>query len=199
MALYTRPQLALLLALLTAAAVGIAVGRWRAAHPDAAERLEAFDLDGTRPARPVREGTLPPPPVRDGALPAPPVGDGAPTPLDRDGTAAPPPSTSHAIKSPAAANDTPPHASADRRSRRRAAPASSPADGSPASRPPLDINRATEAELVQLPGVGRILATRILAAREAAGRFRVIEDLRGVPGFGAGRFESLRGLLVVAP
>jgi len=189
MALYTRPQLALLLALLTAAAVGIAVGRWRAAHPDAAERLEAFDLDGTRPARPVREGTLPPPPVRDGA----------PTPLDRDGTAAQPPSTSHAIKSPAAANDTAPHASAGRRSRRRAAPASSPADGSPASRPPLDINRATEAELVQLPGVGRILATRILAAREATGRFRVIEDLRGVPGFGAGRFESLRGLLVVAP
>jgi competence protein ComEA len=167
-AFYTRPQLALLLALLTAAAVGIGVGRWRAAHPDAVERLETFDREVAPTARPASNGT----------------------------STAPPASTSHAIKSAPPANETPPHASGERRSRRRAVPSPSP-DASPA--PPLDVNRASEADLVQLPGVGRVLAGRILAAREAAGRFRTIEDLRGVPGLGAARFESLRRLLVASP
>ena len=41
--LYTRPQLVLLLAVLTAAGAGLAVGHWRAHHPELVERLEQLD------------------------------------------------------------------------------------------------------------------------------------------------------------
>ncbi|HSE92874.1 MAG TPA: helix-hairpin-helix domain-containing protein [Methylomirabilota bacterium] len=44
MGLYTRHQIALLLALLAAAGFGLAVRHWRATHPDVATRLERFDL-----------------------------------------------------------------------------------------------------------------------------------------------------------
>ena len=43
MALYTERQLLLLFVLLAAAAAGLAVRQWRAAHPDLAERLEHVD------------------------------------------------------------------------------------------------------------------------------------------------------------
>ncbi|MGH7389562.1 MAG: ComEA family DNA-binding protein [Candidatus Rokuibacteriota bacterium] len=45
MGLYTRHQLALLLALLAAGGLGLAVRHWRAVHPDVATRLERFDLE----------------------------------------------------------------------------------------------------------------------------------------------------------
>jgi len=43
MALYTGRQLLLLFALLAAAAAGLAVREWRAAHPELADRLEHVD------------------------------------------------------------------------------------------------------------------------------------------------------------
>ena len=43
MTLYSRHQLIVLLILLCAAGLGLAIGHWRRAHPDAAERLEQFD------------------------------------------------------------------------------------------------------------------------------------------------------------
>ena len=45
MALYTRPQLLLLLSLLAAAGVGLGVMHWRAAHPEIVERLERIDRE----------------------------------------------------------------------------------------------------------------------------------------------------------
>lgn len=51
MAAYTRRQLALVLLLVAAAGVGLAVGQWRRAHPELAERLESFD-HAPRPPRP---------------------------------------------------------------------------------------------------------------------------------------------------
>ena len=83
-----------------------------------------------------------------------------------------------------------------------AAPPSAPA---PRTRPakltagdgPLDLNRATQAELLRLPGVGPALADRILAAREETGRFASIDELRRVPGIGAVKLERLRPLLIV--
>lgn len=49
---------------------------------------------------------------------------------------------------------------------------------------PIDVNRATAAELEQLPRVGPALAQRIVAWREAHGRFQSMEDLRHVRGIG---------------
>lgn len=58
--------------------------------------------------------------------------------------------------------------------------------------PPLDLNRATLADLVRLPGVGPVLARRILETRETAGRFAAVDDLAGVRGVGRAKLERLR-------
>lgn len=48
----------------------------------------------------------------------------------------------------------------------------------------IDPNRATAVELDRLPGVGAALADRIVAYRQANGRFRSIQDLGQVQGIG---------------
>lgn len=58
-------------------------------------------------------------------------------------------------------------------------------------------NRATAAELEELPGVGPVLAQRIVAHREANGPFEVVEDLLEVPGIGEAKLAGFRDLIVV--
>lgn len=65
------------------------------------------------------------------------------------------------------------------------------------SEQPLDLNRATPDELTSLPGVGPALALRIVRARETAGRFASVDDLRRVKGLSVTRLERLRPLLTV--
>jgi len=58
---------------------------------------------------------------------------------------------------------------------------------------PLDLNLATAEELDQyLPGVGEVLARRIVEYREAHGGFRSVEQLREVTGIGERRFAELK-------
>lgn len=52
MSLYTRHQLALLLALIGAAGAGLGVDHWRRVHPDVAEGLELLDRAPPPPAPP---------------------------------------------------------------------------------------------------------------------------------------------------
>lgn len=63
--------------------------------------------------------------------------------------------------------------------------------GSPAVSP-VNINTATVAELEQLPRVGPVLAARIVAYRDANGRFANVEGLTGVKGVGPAMLERLR-------
>lgn len=60
----------------------------------------------------------------------------------------------------------------------------------------VDLNRATEAELDALPGVGPSTAAKIVADREANGSFAAPEDLMRVSGIGAKKFEALKDLVV---
>lgn len=55
----------------------------------------------------------------------------------------------------------------------------------------IDPNTATTVELDRLPGVGPALADRIVADREAHGRFRTLGDLQRVAGIGARTAERL--------
>jgi competence ComEA-like helix-hairpin-helix protein len=64
--------------------------------------------------------------------------------------------------------------------------------------PPLDLNRATPADLMRLPGVGPVLARRIVEAREAAGRFGAVDDLGAVRGLGGAKLERLRPFVGVS-
>ena len=61
----------------------------------------------------------------------------------------------------------------------------------------LDLNRATAAELDALPGVGPVIAERIISFRDEFGPFRSVDDLLDVPGIGEARLADLRGRLQV--
>ena len=62
----------------------------------------------------------------------------------------------------------------------------------------VDLNRASAGELELLPGIGAVLARRVIAFRESVGRFQKIEDLRGVKGIGAKKFERLKSFVLVS-
>ncbi|SCF09816.1 competence protein ComEA [Micromonospora carbonacea] len=81
-----------------------------------------------------------------------------------------------------------------------AAPAApgQPAGGGPAAPAGLvNLNTATLAQLDTLPGVGPVLAQRILDHRDRAGGFRSVGDLRQVEGIGDSRYEQLKELVTV--
>jgi competence protein ComEA len=58
----------------------------------------------------------------------------------------------------------------------------------------ININSASAAELEELPGVGPVLASRIVEWRTANGPFTSIDDLGQVSGIGASVLEQLRGV-----
>jgi competence protein ComEA len=76
-----------------------------------------------------------------------------------------------------------------------AEPARAAGPASPGS--PLDLNSATLEQLDGLPGVGPVLAGRILDWRTAHGRFAAVDQLREVSGIGARTFEQLAPLVRV--
>lgn len=61
----------------------------------------------------------------------------------------------------------------------------------------LDLNRAGPAELDALPGVGPVLAARIVEQRRRYGPFRRVEDLRAVRGVGPRLLARLQPLVTV--
>ena len=62
---------------------------------------------------------------------------------------------------------------------------------------PVDLNRAGHEDLMSIPGVGEVLALRIVAHREAHGPFMTLEDLLDVPGIGEGRLAAVRDYVEV--
>jgi competence protein ComEA len=70
-----------------------------------------------------------------------------------------------------------------------AAPA--PADGL------VHVNTAGVSELEELPGVGPVLAERIVAHRKEHGPFSTVEDLLDVPGIGEAKLSSMRDQIAV--
>lgn len=62
---------------------------------------------------------------------------------------------------------------------------------------PIDLNRASAAELALLPGVGPKLARDIIDARARNGRFPSVDALDGVRGIGPKKLAKLRPFLRV--
>jgi DNA uptake protein ComE-like DNA-binding protein len=101
---------------------------------------------------------------------------------------------------------------ADRKTQSRSAPAGPPAVFSPVAKPAasitrsspaettgshakektqlgkIDINTATEKELTTVPGIGHVMAARIIAARP----FRSADDLKRVSGIGEKKYTQIR-------
>ena len=104
-----------------------------------------------------------------------------------------------------------------------AADASEPPDSSHSSRPPvsdasggsvqaggseaigaprggdrrININSASQSELMDLPGIGNVLAGRIVDYRKQNGEFSGIEDLKNVSGIGEKRFDAIKDMITV--
>jgi competence protein ComEA len=62
---------------------------------------------------------------------------------------------------------------------------------------PVYLNAATVDQLDALPGVGPVLAQRIVDWRQQHGGFRSVDDLQQVPGIGARKFSDLKALVAV--
>jgi competence protein ComEA len=81
-------------------------------------------------------------------------------------------------------------------------PAAAPATAGRAIAPPtapLDLNHAGIQELDALPGIGPVLAGRIVEHRRRHGRFGRAEELLAVQGIGPRLLERLRGRITVGP
>jgi competence protein ComEA len=70
-------------------------------------------------------------------------------------------------------------------------------DAGPAPPGPVNLNTATADELDALPGIGPVMASAIVAWRDANGRFASVEQLGEVDGIGPARLEKLRDLVHV--
>ncbi len=71
-------------------------------------------------------------------------------------------------------------------------PAASSASGTATAGSVVDLNTATAGELDSLPGVGPVLAQRILDWRDANGRFSSVDELSEVSGIGDAVLTGLR-------
>lgn len=62
---------------------------------------------------------------------------------------------------------------------------------------PIDINRADAEQLTALPGIGEVLARRIVAYREENGSFLSTQELQNVEGIGEKRLDTILDLITV--
>lgn len=60
----------------------------------------------------------------------------------------------------------------------------------------INLNTCSKVELLSLPGIGDVLADRIIAYRQTA-KFTSIDDVKNVSGIGEKKFESIKDLIKV--
>ncbi|MCP9452389.1 MAG: helix-hairpin-helix domain-containing protein [Nitrospira sp.] len=62
----------------------------------------------------------------------------------------------------------------------------------------VDLNRADAKTLESLPGIGAVLARRVLDYRASVGQFRTVEDLLAVRGIGPKTVERIRPFVMIS-
>jgi competence protein ComEA len=62
---------------------------------------------------------------------------------------------------------------------------------------PIDLNRASAVELLQVPGIGDSLANQIVQLRQTKGHFTSLLDLKSVPGVKEKKLNNLKKYLSV--
>ena len=61
----------------------------------------------------------------------------------------------------------------------------------------ININTASQSELMDLPGIGSVLASRIVDYRRQNGSFLTIEEIRNVSGIGEKRYDTIKDKITV--
>lgn len=61
----------------------------------------------------------------------------------------------------------------------------------------ININLAGFYDLQVLPGIGPVIAERIIAYRDSAGEFKSVEELMIVKGIGPAKFEKLKDKVII--
>jgi comEA protein len=61
----------------------------------------------------------------------------------------------------------------------------------------ININNAYEADLMMLPGIGEVIADRIIDYREKNNGFKSAEELMKVKGIGEKKFEKIRDYIII--
>lgn len=56
----------------------------------------------------------------------------------------------------------------------------------------ININKASQTELEQIPGVGATIALKIIEYRKEKGKFKKIEDIKNVNGIGENKFAKMK-------
>jgi len=64
---------------------------------------------------------------------------------------------------------------------------------------PIDINTATLEQLDTLPGIGPVIAQRIIDYRQASGPFTSIDQIKDVRGIGDALFDDIKDHITVGP
>ncbi len=63
----------------------------------------------------------------------------------------------------------------------------------------VNLNAATQADLERVPGIGPVLAARIIAYRQRYGLFKTVYELRLIKGVGQQTFDKIKPYVTVAP
>lgn len=61
----------------------------------------------------------------------------------------------------------------------------------------VNINKATAAELMSIPGIGKATAARIIEYRQTVSKFKKIEDIKNVSGIGDAKFNTIKDFIAV--
>ncbi len=71
------------------------------------------------------------------------------------------------------------------------------AENTTSSENKINLNTASAAELSILPGIGEVLAERIVAYRREHGTFTAVEEVMNVSGIGETKFEAMKDYITV--
>lgn len=63
--------------------------------------------------------------------------------------------------------------------------------------PCLNLNTASAEELIGLPGIGEVMAKKIIDYRERHGRFRRTEEIIIIEGFSERKYRAIAGMICV--
>lgn len=75
--------------------------------------------------------------------------------------------------------------------------ASAPTSSSSNKTSKININKATQAELETIPGIGPSTALKIINYREENGKFTSIEEIKNVSGIGDAKYENMKEYISV--